>query len=137
MATRTLNKLPTKQVEALGPGRHSDGGALYLVVDEGGRRNWSFQPKVAGKRREIGVGPAGKGGVPLAQARKEAALMQEDVRAGRDPKAERDKRRAAPVTLPAPHVRRCCRDTRGRSTATLGRAATATTAPGRRRASNP
>jgi integrase len=99
MATRTLNKLTAKQVEALGPGRHSDGGALYLVVDEHGRRNWSFQPKSAGKRREIGVGPAGKGGISLADARKEAALMQEDVRAGRDPKAERDKRRAAPVKV--------------------------------------
>jgi len=100
MGGRTLNKLTTKQVEALGPGRHSDGGALYLVVDEQGRRNWSFQPKIAGKRREIGIGPAGKGGVALAQARKEAVLMQDDVRHGRDPKVERDLRRAPPVQMP-------------------------------------
>lgn len=37
MAARTLNRLVSKQVESLGPGRHADGGGLYLDKDEHGQ----------------------------------------------------------------------------------------------------
>ena len=53
------------------PGRHSDGGGLYLNVTETGARSWVFMWKVAGRRREMGLGSARD--VPLARARELAA----------------------------------------------------------------
>ena len=45
MGKRTLNRLSAKEVEKLKtPGRHSDGGGLYLAIDNGGRRRWVFKP---------------------------------------------------------------------------------------------
>ncbi len=37
-------------------GRHADGGGLYLNVTESGAKSWVFMWKVAGRRREIGLG---------------------------------------------------------------------------------
>jgi hypothetical protein len=38
MGARTLNKLSAMQVAKLkAPGRHSDGGGLYLFIDDAGR----------------------------------------------------------------------------------------------------
>ncbi|WP_461384110.1 Arm DNA-binding domain-containing protein, partial [Devosia indica] len=63
---RTLNKLTEIGVKAQKkPGRHSDGGGLYLNVSASGSKSWLFiwTPKYARKspsgqkaRREIGVG---------------------------------------------------------------------------------
>ncbi len=48
-------------------GRHADGGGLYLNVTESGAKSWVFMWKVAGKRREIGLGPLRD--VPLGRER--------------------------------------------------------------------
>jgi hypothetical protein len=40
---RAIHKLTSLQVLTLGPGYHSDGGNLYLDVDDEGRRRWIFQ----------------------------------------------------------------------------------------------
>lgn len=46
------NKLKAKQAEKLTtPGRHSDGGGLYLAID-GERRRWLYLYQWRGKRRE-------------------------------------------------------------------------------------
>ena len=82
---RTLHKLKAKQVEALGAGRHSDGGGLYLDRDEQGRSRWLFLWKRDGRRREMGLGSAAKGGVSLADARGKADKAREVVKAGDDP----------------------------------------------------
>jgi len=67
MAERQLHKLSAREAETIGkPGRHCDGGGLYLVIEGGehSRRQWIFLYRVRGtkKRKELGLGPAkGKG----------------------------------------------------------------------------
>lgn len=75
MAKRTLNKLNAITAAKLKePGRHSDGGGLYLSIDKEGRRRWVFMYTRHGKRTELGIG--GGRDLPLADARSEAASMR-------------------------------------------------------------
>ncbi|PPD46060.1 MAG: integrase [Methylocystis sp.] len=90
---RARNKLTTRGVAALSlqPGRHSDGGSLYLVIDGEGatmRRRWLYLFNWSGKRREMGIG--GFPAVSLAEARKARDEAERLVRAGRDPIAARE-----------------------------------------------
>jgi integrase len=70
---KTIGKLTALQVDALPPGRHSDGGSLYLEVKEAGTRSWLFKFRWQGKEPEVGGGKAGKNGVALKDARRWAA----------------------------------------------------------------
>jgi integrase len=86
-----IHKLTAKQVQhAREPGRLSDGGGLYLSVAKTGSRSWIFMWKTGGRRREMGLGSAGDGGVSLALARQKAAAAREAVARGEDPIALRD-----------------------------------------------
>jgi hypothetical protein len=86
---RALNKLTAKGAEAISkPGRHSDGGGLYLSISADGRRRWTFLYTWRGKLREAGLGAASAGGVSLEEAREKAAGGRALVRAGIDPIAE-------------------------------------------------
>jgi integrase len=71
---KTIGRLTAQQVEspALEPRRHSDGGNLYLDVRSDGGRSWLFIYRWQGKQREAGLGKAGKGAVPLKDARQMA-----------------------------------------------------------------
>ncbi len=90
MAGRALNKLSAIEATKIkAPGRHSDGGGLYLFIDPHGRRRWIFMYARKGKRTELGLG--GGRDLSLANARAEATKLREAVAAGGDPKAERDK----------------------------------------------
>lgn len=80
------------------PGRHSDGGGLYLNVTETGARSWVFMWKVAGRRREMGLG-SGRD-VPLARARELATECRVAVSAGRDPLQVRAEKRVAERKVP-------------------------------------
>jgi integrase len=103
-----MNLLKAKQVEALGAGRHADGGGLYLDKSHraGGtgrgadathiRSSWLFIWSRTGKRREMGLGAAGQGGLSLAEARDAAALAREQVKQGLDPIEARKAARAEP-----------------------------------------
>jgi hypothetical protein len=86
---RTIHKLTDLDVKALikrgKPGRHSDGGGLYLKIDTG-RDCWTSKFTLRGKTLERGLGPAGTGGVSLKQAREKAAECRALVAAGRDPR---------------------------------------------------
>lgn len=85
---RQFNKLSARKVETLTtPGRHSDGGGLYLAISESGARSWLFMFKKAGRRREMGLGSARA--VPLTVARTMAAEARQHVASGRDPLAMR------------------------------------------------
>jgi len=85
---RSLHKLTAIQAAKLNkPGRHSDGGGLYLSVDESGRRRWVFMYTRTGKRVELGLG--GRRDLSLADARAEAATLRAMLAAGADPKVER------------------------------------------------
>jgi integrase len=84
-----LRKLTDRQIKGrLEPGRHSDGGGLFLAVSKSGARSWVFLWKTGGRRREMGLGSLNA--VPLAQARVLAEKARQDCAAGRDPIAVRD-----------------------------------------------
>ncbi|GAA3868167.1 hypothetical protein GCM10022404_17820 [Celeribacter arenosi] len=48
-------KLTKKLVENLGPGRHGDGGGLYLVVDLSGARRWIVRVTIKGQKNRTQV----------------------------------------------------------------------------------
>jgi integrase len=74
------------------PGYMHDGGGLYLQVAPAGSKSWIFRFSLAGKRREMGLGPYP--GVSLAAARQAASSAHSLARAGKDPIAARDAERA-------------------------------------------
>jgi len=88
MTAHTLNRLSAKKVERLTtPGRHSDGGGLFLSIDKSGRRRWVFLYTRRGRRIELGLG--GGRDMTLAAARTEAATLRAALANGDDPKAIR------------------------------------------------
>ncbi len=83
---RALNQLTVREVAALKkPGRHADGGGLYLRIAASGARSWGFMYVVSGKRTELGLGSVSA--IPLATARRLAGEMREAVATGTDPKS--------------------------------------------------
>jgi len=94
MTTRQLHKLKSLHVSTLAkPGRHADGGGLYLAIDKSGRRRWVFLYRFAGKRPEMGLGAAsGPDAVSLADARSAAACARDLLSKGIDPLAHRNQR---------------------------------------------
>lgn len=92
MATTGLHRLTALQVQKLRrPGRHADGGGLYLVIDDKGNRKWVLRVQTNGRRRDFGLGSALH--VPLAEAREGARTIRTQLRAGLDPVLERKKAR--------------------------------------------
>lgn len=77
------------------PGRHADGGGLYLVVDASGAKRWVFLFRDGGRLREMGLG--GLSAVSLAEARLAAEAARKAKQAGRDPIAARDETTGAAV----------------------------------------
>jgi integrase len=87
---RTLGKLSAVAVEKqTKPGRHSDGGGLYLNVSSTGSKSWLFMWVKGGRRREMGLGPYPA--VSLKAAREKAVDCRRLIAEGRDPISERDK----------------------------------------------
>ena len=81
---RQLSKLNARLVQTLKkPGRHSDGGGLFLVVSKTGAKSWVFM-SWAGKR-QIEHGLGGLASVSLAMARERAAECRRHVAEGRNP----------------------------------------------------
>jgi len=80
-----LNKLTAKKVASkLDPGRHSDGGGLYLSVSKARTKSWVYMWSRDGRRREIGLGSHIS--VSLANARKKAEVCRLAIGNGEDPK---------------------------------------------------
>src|SRR5271168_1027201 len=93
---RLLNRLTDRTINStkIKPGRHADGGGLYLVVDRpGGKeaaKRWVFLYRKDGRLREMGLG--GLLNVPVGKARAEAENWRQVLgsRANRgDPITER------------------------------------------------
>nr|WP_108051565.1 site-specific integrase [Bosea sp. 124] len=81
---RQVNKLTARGVATLtAPGRHSDGGGLYLWVDASGAKRWLFMFRWGSGRKEMGLG--GLDAVTLAEARDKAAAARKLIDAGSDP----------------------------------------------------
>lgn len=91
---RQINKLSARGVATLTePGRHSDGGGLYLIVDASGAKRWLFMFRWGSGRKEMGLG--GLTAVSLADARDKAAEARKLLDAGTNPIEARRKAVAA------------------------------------------
>lgn len=99
MSGRQLNKLNARQVATLSkPGRHSDGGNLYLVVGPGDAKRWVFLYRSMGRLREMGLGSTKA--VSLARAREKAALARAQLADGLDPLDMKRRTGAVPLFGP-------------------------------------
>lgn len=76
-------RLSAAFVRSAPPGRHADGGGLFLQVDPSGARRWLLRTTVRGKRRDLGLGSAKL--VSLAEAREKALDLRRIARAGGNP----------------------------------------------------
>ena|SRR5690606_8505156 len=78
-------KLTVPFLAKASPGRHGDGGGLYLYVKPDGRKSWVFRyrDRTTGKQRDKGLGPFPD--VKLADARDLAATCRQQLRNGIDP----------------------------------------------------
>jgi integrase len=107
MARRTIHRLASRAVASLTkPGRHADGGNLYLVIRPDGSRRYVFlyHDRQTGRPREMGLGPAAgpkKAGVTLQEARRKAEAARMSLYAGSDPIADRRKQIAAALASTA------------------------------------
>src|SRR5882672_1052224 len=103
-AKKTSNRLTVLFVNSnkLAPGLYGDGNNLFLSVRPSGSRSWVFRFRERGgnRIRDMGLGTAGPDGVPLQAARDRAVALRADLRAGRDPIA--DKKAAAAAAPEAP-----------------------------------
>jgi integrase len=111
--------LTPAEVRNAKPGRHLDGGGLYLLVKPTGGKSWLLRVQVEGKRRDIGLGTADTSSraeskaapfpidipllrrkmLTLADAREKARILRAAAKAGLDPSAERDRERRAIPTF--------------------------------------
>ena len=93
---RGLHRLPSRTIETAKPGRHADGGGLYLIVDKSGARRWAFMFWRDRKPTEIGLGSPIKG-VDLPMARQRAAECRRLQVLGQDPSNWKVSARLAPT----------------------------------------
>lgn len=98
-----INRLTARKVQTITePGRHADGGGLYLVVDAKGAKRWVLLYRLPGRRREMGLGSINA--VPLVRARELAAEARAKIAGGIDPLEEKHAPPPIPEAPPAPPV---------------------------------
>ena len=103
---RKQNLLTARAIEATKEaGRYSDGNGLYLVVRDGGSRQWTFLYRREGKLKEMGLSSPAKGVTP-AMARDRRNEARAILAGGRDPLEAR--RQSEQANLRHSHVRRLC-----------------------------
>lgn len=101
-----MGNLTALSVRNAKPGRHVDGGGLYLLVKppsnaakeaghKSGTKSWVLRIQKDGHRRDFGLGSLAD--VSLAEARERAATLRKTVRVGVDPIAEKRKRQNTPT----------------------------------------
>ena len=91
MATDT-GKLTVAAVKSAAPGKHFDGGGLFLHVMPNGAKYWRMKYRFGGKEKllAIGVFPS----VTIAEARRRRDTARIDLRDGTDPGALKQQRKA-------------------------------------------
>jgi integrase len=95
-----LNRLQSLFVQRVKePGRHHDGGGLYLAVSATGNKSWVFRYMFAKKPKEMGLGPLAL--VSLAEARAKATENRRLLIDGKDPIAVRTAIRQADLAQQA------------------------------------
>lgn len=125
-----MPRLTVANVRSAKPGRHADGGGLYLLVKPTGARSWLLRVQVDGKRRDIGLGSVDLSPKPerdqaiddipllnrkilsLAEARDKCLLLRKAALAGCDPVLERDKGRKVIPTFEVA-AKQCHADLKG------------------------
>jgi hypothetical protein len=88
---RATNRLSARGITGLSPGKHADGGGLWLVKREDGGGQWVLRVTIHGRRREMGLGSLLD--VSLKEAREAADKWRASVRANIDPIKERERQR--------------------------------------------
>jgi integrase len=83
MAKKLTGKLTVADIGSLGPGTHGDGNNLYLQIRSATARSWLFRYMIAGRRYEMGIGPARR--VTLDDARRRADELNRQVGGGINP----------------------------------------------------
>ena len=51
-----MHRLTAVQIRKLPPGKHTDGGGLWLHRRPDGGAQWALRVTIAGRRREMGLG---------------------------------------------------------------------------------
>lgn len=99
---RAVKRLSARAAATISrPGRHADGGGLYLFVSKNGeslRRRWIFRYPWQGRVREMGLGSPQT--VSLARARELSDAARRELGEGRDPIASREAAREAIARKP-------------------------------------
>lgn len=90
---REVDKLTATALRNPAPGRHWDGGGLYLEVTEEGGRYWRLKYRFGGKEKRLSLGVFPE--VGLADARTAADAARRQIREGKDPGEERKAAKAA------------------------------------------
>lgn len=85
MAKHHAQRMTLGQVKDAGPGKHCDGGGLWLEVKATGTKRWFYRYTIGQTRREYGIGTYPK--VSTDAARAEAARLRAIISQGRDPLA--------------------------------------------------
>lgn len=99
----TLNRLSAVKVAKLNkPGRHADGGGLYLQISRAGTKSWTFRYMLNGAVHEMGLGPLGA--ISLAKARAIAAELRKQKWQGIDPLQKKREIRAQAKIEAAPTI---------------------------------
>lgn len=81
---RELHRLSDREVRTLKtPGKHADGGGLYLIVDKSGAKRWAFIFRWDGKLKEMGLGGLDKVSLPMARGKADDA--RKVIGSGRNP----------------------------------------------------
>ena len=88
---RALHRLSAVEVKNAPPGKHPDGGGLWLYKKQQTGGSWFLRVTVHGRRREMGLGSIQE--VSLKEARQTAQQARTMVRKGKDPIKERDRRK--------------------------------------------
>lgn len=96
-APHVERRLKARFVKSAPPGRHTDGGGLYLVVDQSGARRWLLRIMVHGKRRDFGLGSFPV--VDLEEAREKAIDYRRIVKSGGNPIVDSQKSAKAHATF--------------------------------------
>ncbi|MGA7329394.1 MAG: integrase arm-type DNA-binding domain-containing protein [Rhodomicrobium sp.] len=93
-----MHKLSARAAATAKPGRHGDGGGLYLIVSSTGARKWVFRFSFAGKVTEMGLGSANV--ISLGEAREKASKARRTLAEGKNPIENRRKDRALNARRP-------------------------------------
>ena len=95
---KTIKRLKATDVAKAAPGMHPDGGGLYLAVSATGARSWILRYQLAGRRRDMGLGPCTL--VPLSEAREKATAALRRIKLDHvDPLADKVAKVSAPTTV--------------------------------------